>query len=154
MNSAQMIRYQGLANSVVNTIDEAKSLAKEMELKGIPLVNKVKLQAYIQATGEDSEQGQIAAKYIATLNTLKEEFANLANGGYAPTDSAWELANAQINENYDINKLNASLTEVQRLINFRTNAIMDVQVNYGNNGSTVNGSTYNSKSGNTYNLPN
>jgi hypothetical protein len=56
---------------------------------------------------------------VAAVNTLKEEFANLAQGGYAPTEDAWKLANAQINTDYGFKDMRASLSEVQRLINYR-----------------------------------
>lgn len=126
MNSSQMIRFQGLAGSVVNTIDEVKGLAEQMKQGGVPLLNRVQLEAYVQTQG-NSPQGQLASQYLAATNTLKEEFANLANGGYAPTDAAWGLANSQINANYGVDQLNASLNEVQRLINFRMNAFSDTQ---------------------------
>jgi hypothetical protein len=67
-----------------------------MQNSGIPLLNKAKLTAYIQTEGH-SENGQLATRYINAVNTLKEEFANLANGGYAPTEPAWKLADEQIN---------------------------------------------------------
>lgn len=122
LNGPQMTRYAGLANSVVNTIDEVKSLAGEMDNIGVPLLNKIKIGAYIQAEG-NSEKGQLAARYLAGINTLKEEFANLAQGGYAPTESAWGLAEQQINGNYGVKELNASLDEVQRLIKYRIQGI-------------------------------
>ena len=59
---------------------------------------------------------------MTAVNTLKEEFAQLAAGGYAPTEDAWKLANSQINGNYGVKDLRASLTEVQRLINYRLGA--------------------------------
>ena len=124
-NSSQMVRFYGLATSVVNTIDEVNAKAKEMKLSGIPVMNKAKLDAYIQLQG-NSPQGQLATQYRTAVNTLKEEFANLANGGYAPTDAAWDLANSQVNGNYGMDQLTASLTEVQRLINFRVNALKEV----------------------------
>ena len=43
--------------------------------------------------------------------------------GYAPTESAWHLANAQINGDYGVKQLNASLDEIQRLIRYRLEAI-------------------------------
>jgi hypothetical protein len=55
-------------------------LAQQMQQGGIPLLNRVKLEAYIQTQG-NSEQGQLATRYLTAVNTLKEEFANLANGG-------------------------------------------------------------------------
>jgi hypothetical protein len=70
---------------------------------------------------------QKAIQYLAAANTLKEEFANLAQGGYAPTEASWELANKQINEYYGNEGLKSSLTEVQRLINYRLNAPEQVQ---------------------------
>ena len=126
MNSSQMVKFQGLAGSVVNTIDEVKGLSQQMQLSGVPLLNATELAAYVQTQG-NSPQGQLASQYMAAVNTLKEEFANLANGGYAPTDAAWGLANSQINANYGVDQLNASLTEVQRLINYRMNAFSDIQ---------------------------
>jgi hypothetical protein len=122
LNGPQMVRYAGLASSVVNTIDEVKGLSEEMANGGIPLFNKVKLAAYIQTQG-NSANGQLAARYMAATNTLKEEFANLAQGGYAPTEAAWDLANQQINGNYGVKELGASLDEVQRLIKYRINGI-------------------------------
>lgn len=117
-----MVRYAGLANSVVNTIDEVKNLSEEMGNSGVPLFNKVKMATYIQAEG-NSANGQLAARYMAATNTLKEEFANLSQGGYAPTEAAWGLANQQINGNYGVKELGASLDEVQRLIKYRLNGI-------------------------------
>jgi hypothetical protein len=122
LNGPQQMRLVGLSTSVVNTIDEVKRLSKDMELSGIPLVNKAELASYIQLQG-NSENGQLAARYIGAVNTLKEEFANLANGGYAPTEASWALANQQIDSNYGVKELGSALEEVQRLINYRMNAI-------------------------------
>lgn len=126
LNGPQMTRYAGLAKSVVNTIDEVKSLSEQMANSGIPALNAAKIQAYIQTAG-NSEKGQLAARYLASVNTLKEEFANLAQGGYAPTEAAWALANQQINGNYGVQQLSASLNEVQRLIRYRLQGIPNFQ---------------------------
>ena len=83
MNGPQMTRFVGLAKSVDSTINEALSLADEMKLSGIPLLNTAELKAYTQTQG-NSPNGQLATRYITVINTLKEEFANLANGGYQP----------------------------------------------------------------------
>lgn len=122
MNSQRMIQYQGLATSVVNTIDEVKSLAEEVKNSGVIPLNKAKMAAYINLKGNTPE-GQLASRYMAAVNTLKEEFANLANGGYAPTESAWALANSQINGDYGVDQLTSTLGEIQRLVNFRIQAI-------------------------------
>lgn len=125
LNGPQMVRFEGLAKSVVNTIDEVNSLAQRMELSGIPAANQLELMKYIQTEG-NSPNGTLATKYVTAVGTLKEEFANLANGGYAPTEPAWALANRQINENYGVKQLGASLAEIQRLINYRVKAINDM----------------------------
>ena len=121
LNGQQQQRFRALASAVVNTIDEVKSLSTELNNSGVPLVNRAKLATYAQTMG-NSPQGQLAARYIGAVNTLKEEFANLAQGGYAPTEAAWSLANQQINGDFGVKQMDASLTEVQRLINFRMQA--------------------------------
>src|ERR1700691_3550720 len=93
-----------------------------MQLSGIPALNAAELAAYIQTQG-NSENGQLATDYVTAVGTLKEEFANLANGGYAPTEPAWKLADQQINGNYGVKQLGAALTEAQRLIKYRLNAM-------------------------------
>lgn len=122
LNGPQMTRYAGLNESVINTIDEVSGLARQMKLSGVPILNQAQLTKLIQTQG-NTPQGQLAARYIGAVNTLKEEFANLAQGGYAPTDPAWKLANEQINANYGVDELGASLGEVQKLIKIRFNAI-------------------------------
>lgn len=122
LNGPQMIRYAGLNTSVINTIDEVNTLAQQMNMGGIPLLNQAQLTKLVQTEG-NSPKGQLAAKYLTTVNTLKEEFANLAQGGYAPTEAAWSLANQQINANYGVKELAASLGEVQKLLKIRVNAI-------------------------------
>jgi hypothetical protein len=122
LNGPQMVRYAGLAKSVINTIDEVKSLAGEMKNGGVPLLNRAKLQTFIQTQG-NSPAGQLAVRYLAGINTLKEEFANLANGCYAPTDAAWHLADQQINGNFGQQQMEAALSEVQRLLRYRLNGI-------------------------------
>ncbi len=126
MNGTQMQRFRGLASSVTNTIDEVKALADEMKNSGVPLVNRAKIAAYVQAQG-NSPQGQLASRYMAAVNTLKEEFASLAQGGYAPTEAAWSLANQQINGDYGVKQLEASLSEIKRLISYRMQGFDDLQ---------------------------
>lgn len=122
LNSQRMIQYRGLATSVVNTIDEVKDLATQVKNSGVVPWNTAKLKLLVQTQG-NTPAGQLASKYLAAVNTLKEEFANLANGGYAPTEAAWKLANDQINGAYGTDQFLATLGEVQRLINYRTQAI-------------------------------
>ena len=122
LNAPQMVKFVALGQSVVNTINEVKDRAAELDLGEYPLLNKAQLAYLVQTQGETKE-GQAAAQYLTAVNTLREEFANLAEGANAPTEPVWKLANTQINENYGAAQLNASLDEIQRLINYRLNAI-------------------------------
>lgn len=125
MNSNQMVRFQGLAGSVVNTIDEVKRLGDELKQGSIQKWNAAKRSTIQQVYG-NTPQSELAAQYMAAVNTLKEEFAGLVQGGYAPTDDAFKLANQQVNADFGVKDLNASLSEVQRLINYRISAFNDM----------------------------
>ena len=125
LNGPQQTRFLQLANSVQNTIGEVKQLADQMQQSGFTPLNKLELEAKVKAAG-NSPQGQLATRYLAATNTLKEEFANLANGGYAPTESAWALANTQINENYGVKQMNESLDEINRLIGYRVQGAQSI----------------------------
>jgi hypothetical protein len=126
-NAPAAQRFYGLADSVVNTIDEVKALADELKQGGVQLWNKAS-RSTIQSVYGNTPQSDLAARYVGAVNTLKEEFANLANGGFAPTEPAWALANDQINKDFGFKDMAASLTEVQRLINFRVNSLQNVHV--------------------------
>jgi hypothetical protein len=117
----QLTRFKATATSVVNTIDEVKALSEQLKQSGVPLINKAQLASVMQAKG-NSPEGQLATRYLTAVNTLKEEFATLAQGGYAPTESVWALTNQQIDQNYGVNQMNASLSEIQRLVRYRMSA--------------------------------
>lgn len=126
LNGANIVRFRTLADSVVNTIDEVNRLADELKQGGVQLWNKAKQSTIRQVYG-NTPQSQQAVQYLAAINTLKEEFANLVNGGYAPTEPAFALANQQINGDYGVKDLQSALTETQRLINYRTGALDHLQ---------------------------
>jgi hypothetical protein len=128
LNGPQMVKFVGLAHSVNSTIDEVRELSKQMDNSGIPMLNHGRLVAYTQGAG-NTPGGQLATRYLTAVNTLKEEFANLAQGGYAPTEAVWKLANDQINGDYGVKQMGSSLDEVQRLINYRVNGIPGLQQN-------------------------
>jgi hypothetical protein len=126
MNGPNMIRFKGLAGSVINTIEDVKRLAGELQQGGLQRWNAAKRGSILQLYG-NTPQSETAAQYMAAVNTLKEEFASLVQGGFAPTESAFALANQQVNGDYGLKDLNASLSEVQRLINYRMGAFNDLQ---------------------------
>lgn len=115
LNGPQQVRFVGLANSVANTINEVKDLSEKMQLSCVPALNAAELAAYIQTEG-NSPNGQLATDYVTAVG-------NLANGGYAPTEPAWKLADQQVNGNYGVKQLASSLNEIQRLVKYRLNAM-------------------------------
>jgi hypothetical protein len=125
LNGPNMVRFQALGKSVVNTIDEVRALGDELQQGGIQKWNSV-TRSTIQKVYGNTPQSDLAARYVSAVNTLKEEYANLANGGYAPTEPAWKLANEQINGDYGFKDLHAALLESQRLINFRLQGFLDL----------------------------
>jgi hypothetical protein len=122
LNGPQMTRFVGLANSVSNTIDEVRRISQQMNLGNFPLLNRAELETIAQ-TQANTPKGQLARRYIVATNTLKEEFAGLANGGYAPTESVWHLANSQLSENFGVKEMDSALGEIQRLIKYRVSNI-------------------------------
>lgn len=130
LNGPQMTRGYNLYQSVNSTIDRVQELSNQLQLSGVPLLNRAQLTRVMQMEG-NSDKGQLVSKYIGAVNTLKEEFANLANGGYAPTEPAWKLADEQINGEYGVKQLGAALGEVKRLIGYRMKFIAESPVGPG-----------------------
>ena len=126
LNSQRMIQYVGLAHGLTGTIDRAEQTAKQMNLSGLTGYNYVQLQELIKAEG-NSERGQLAVRYLNDVNAVKGELANLENGGYAPTDPAWKIANEQVNSNYGVKELSAALDEVKKIVNYRVNNIPGIK---------------------------
>lgn len=129
MNSTQQMRFRALAESVVNTIDEVQDLTKKLRQGNVQAFNRAKRNTVLQLYG-NTPQSAIAARYQAAVGVLQEEFANLAQGGYAPTESAWHLAMQQINSDFGLHDMAASLQEVQRLINYRVLAFENLEPAY------------------------
>jgi len=118
LNTQQATSLRDTGATVLRTIDEVKELSEQMKLSGVQFLNKSQLNYYIKYRG-NTEEGQLATRYITAVNDLKEYFAKIQNGGYAPTESVWKLVNRQVNEDYGLEQMNASLTEVRRLIDYR-----------------------------------
>ncbi len=122
-NGAQQSRYYALSNTVEQNIDRVEQLSQQMQNSGITPLNHARLVTLINTAG-NTPQGQLASRYLAAITDLKEPLANLANGGYAPTDAAWVQANALVNADYGVLQLKASLDEAKRAIGFRKNAML------------------------------
>ena len=126
MNSTQMVRFDTLSETVMGTIDRVIDLSNKMKMSGVPLYNAAKL-AEVKNIEGNSPKGQLIEQYMAALTTLKEEYANFAQGGYAPTESSFKLSNDLINQNYGSKQMQATLEETKRLVNIRREAFKAVQ---------------------------
>lgn len=130
LSSPQQARLEAAGVRVIQTVDEVKALAEQMKLSGFQPANKAEILAKMQLAG-NTPQGQLATRYVTAVNDLKEVFATAANGGYAPTDSVWRLANSQINENFGVKQMESSLDELQRLMRININAGKDMRTGAG-----------------------
>ena len=126
MNSPQMGRFYALADSVVKTMDEVRILGNELKQGGVQLFNRAKRSTLQQVYG-NTPYSDIAVRYMNAVTTLKEEFANLAQGGYAPTESAWKLAEEQINADYGVKDMTSAMVELQRLIRYRMSSFDELR---------------------------
>lgn len=126
LHGPQMMRLIGLSRSVDKVVDEVSMLSQELNLRGIPIANQVDLFDLVQRRG-NTEEGQLATKYLTAVNTLKAEFANAESGGYAPHEEVWQLAKQQINGNYSVDQMSASLHEIQRLLRYRIKQIPGIE---------------------------
>ena len=126
-NSTQRQRFYALASSVQSTLKEVMGYATELALGGLEFANRAKMQAYLKLNG-NSPYAETVTAYLTAINTLKEEFANLVNAGYAPTEPAFKLANEQINQDRGYKSTNAALAELTRLIEFRVNGLQTIGV--------------------------
>jgi len=126
LSGPQMVRYVGLTKSVLQTIGHVQEYAEQMKQSGIYYYNEFELNRLIKTRGNTPE-GRLATKYLEAVGFLKEEVANLAQGGYAPTEPAWTLANKQVNEYYGADQLNDALQEMQKLLNYRFKQIPGIE---------------------------
>jgi len=121
LNSSQQGNMEKAGMRVIETVDEVKKLASQMKLSGFNPGNYAEIEAKMKLAG-NTKAGQLATQYITAVNDLKEVFVNAVNNGYAPTDSAWKLVDKQINSNYGVDQMHASLDEVKRLMHININA--------------------------------
>jgi hypothetical protein len=130
LSSPQQARMEIAGQRVIDTVDEIKRLSSEMNLSGFHPLNYAELESKVKLAGNTPE-GQLATQYITAVNDLKELMATAASGGYAPTESAWKLANQQINANFGVKQMHASLNELQKLMRINVNAGKEMRMQAG-----------------------
>lgn len=130
LNTAQALRLRTLGNTMVQTIDRTRELANEMQLSGIKPLNYVTLKGLTEMAG-NTPQGVLATKYMTQVNALKEELGQMIMGGYAPTDSAFHLADKMLRENFGVGQMQGALDEIQKLTRYRMHAIEEVKASTG-----------------------
>ena len=121
-NDTQRKNFLALADSVQNTIGDVLDLSAELKQGGIQKYNAARRGTILQVYG-NSPQSETAAKYVAAVDTLKGELANLIKQG-APDDASFKLAQSLVNSDYGVKDMAAALDEARRLIGFRKQAIV------------------------------
>lgn len=123
LNSNQRTQYNQLAVSAVNTIDQMKRTANELGLSGPNELNKITKSVLAKWANENNPRARAAVKYLADAAAIKEELAQLASGGYKPTEKSFDLAQALVNQDYNVGKLHEALDETARLMRIRVNSV-------------------------------
>ena len=118
LNAPRMQQFKSLSGTVFKEGDRVKTLAAQMNMTGSKFINMADLWEASNIEG-DSPRKALAQTYLTAINNFKENFAQLANGGYAPTESVWHLANAQLNPAFSVKQMNATIDEMGRAIKFR-----------------------------------
>jgi len=122
LNSNQMTQFVGRGRALVNTIELAREHANELKLGGVAPLNRAHLEWLVSYRG-NTKEGQLARQYLSDVAAVKSELAQVESGGYAPHESAWDLAKQQVDASFGVDNLNAALDEVQRIVKYRINAI-------------------------------
>ena len=126
LNSAQRINYNQLATSAVNTIEQMQQTAIDLKLAGPNAWNSLTLDVLTKWANGNDAKAKAAVRYLADAAALKEELAQLASGGYKPTESGFKLASDLVQTNYSLPKLLDALDETKRLMSMRVNASADL----------------------------
>lgn len=124
MNSQASNTFRSLSDSVINTADEVRDLANQLKQSSVQKWNQVTREGVRQVYGNTPES-ELANRYVAAVNTFKEEYAKLIQGG-VPTDSTWKLVDKQLSQNFGFKDVNASVTELQRLLKYRQQAFTNL----------------------------
>lgn len=131
LNSTQQVRLNQALDSVNQGIDPLRQLSGEFERTNFQPANYLIQGAKLNGVGLDpakakklnQSQMQVAAKYVTQLNLMRDELAQSFSGGYAPTESAFKLADGVLNPLYGDTPLNASLDQVKFNLGVRKSAI-------------------------------
>lgn len=125
MNSSQRQTFFAQAGNLDRSINDLKQLSEQLKLRGIPIANEIELKRLTE-TQAGTPLGQLAGKYIAAATNVESEMAQIERGGYAPTESSWDVAHKQVRANYSTPMLEAQLDEVRKLIGYRVQAFQQL----------------------------
>lgn len=152
-NSSQQVRLKQAIGSVQQGIGQLRTDANAWNAGGFAPLNAVNMKAALNGVYGQNAQ-QIAADFQQQATIIQDELGQTFMGGNSPTDKALGLAGQVFNTSWSNTTLNSSLDQLDQNLNFRLNAINNVQVG-GLGGSdnpySPNSSTDNSSSGGDYN---
>jgi hypothetical protein len=123
-NGPQQLRLRQAISSVRESINNLKGINEEFKRTGWTPANKAELM--LALSGTDSEKRDIASRYVTQLNVIVDEMGTVFMGGNSPTDRALLLAKEILNKNYGKKQLDSVLDEVDKNLQYRSNAIDSV----------------------------
>jgi hypothetical protein len=132
LNSPQQQRLRQTIESVEGGIEPLKELSAEFERVGFKPANSLIVKSRINGIslrpgamknlGED--QVKIVTRYVTQMNTMRDELAQAFNGGYAPTEASFRLADEILDPAYGSGQLDAALDQLGVNLRIRRTAIM------------------------------
>jgi len=125
ISSPQVVKWQATALSVQNTINDVRKLSQQLDMNSIRLINQANLQKKIQVD-QSTPAGKTAQTYINKVLALRGELATLEQGGYAPTQDAWEVAKGQIDTSMAVGSMDAALTAIDDIVGYRLKAMQTI----------------------------
>jgi hypothetical protein len=137
--SPQVVKWQSTALSVQNTISDVRKLSQGLNMNSIRIINKANLERKIQVD-QSTPDGKTAQSYINKVLALRGELATLEQGGYAPTQDAWEVAKGQIDTSMAVGSMDAALSSIDDIVGYRLKAMHTINPRFGQGSRYMGGS--------------
>jgi hypothetical protein len=125
ITSPQVVKWQQSALAAQSGIKRIRELSKELDMNSIRMINKASLEKKIQVD-QSTPAGKTAQKYIDQVQFLRSDLATLEQGGYAPTQDAWEVAKQQIDISMAVGSMDAALDTIEEIVGYRLTALKTV----------------------------
>lgn len=125
LNGAQMQRLMQLEGSFKPEFQQLIDLNKQLKgMSNVPVIAHAQLLAWVNESGP---KGDLTRAYLAKAKQMEDLVAQIAQGGYAPTESAFGLAHDMFKSEWNTSTLEKVLGVMDQAIDIRIQAIPDVR---------------------------